>query len=53
MVSAVSLICILLGAALAYAASRVPAHVELFEKCGGILLVAGLALLGGALSQFL
>jgi|SoimicmetaTmtLMB_FD_contig_31_9045144_length_243_multi_1_in_0_out_0_1 hypothetical protein len=49
MVSAVSLTSLLLGAALAYTASRVPAHVEVLETISGALLVGGLALLGSAL----
>jgi len=49
MVGAISLTSLLLGAALAYAASRVPAHVEMLETISGALLVVGLALLGWAL----
>ena len=49
MVGAVSLISLLLGATLAYTADRVPAHVEVLESSGGILLISGLALLGSAL----
>ncbi len=49
MVSAISLTSLLLGAILAYTASRFPAHVEILETISGALLVAGLALLGSAL----
>jgi hypothetical protein len=49
MVSAVSLTSLLLGAALAYTASRVSAHVEVLETISGALLVGGLALLGSVL----
>jgi hypothetical protein len=49
MVSAISLTSLLLGAILAYTASRVPAHVEILETISGALLVGGLALLGSAL----
>lgn len=52
MICAFSLIALLLGATLAYAADRVPAHVVLLESSGGALLVAGLALLGSGLPLF-
>ena len=40
---------LLLGSALAYAAERVPARVELLEGSSGALLLAGLALIGSGL----
>jgi hypothetical protein len=46
---AASLIGILTGAALAWTATKVPAHAPMLERCGGALLVLGLALLGSAL----
>jgi len=46
---AASLISIFFGAALACAAARVPTHAVVLERCGGALLVIGLALVGGAL----
>ena len=49
MLGATSMISILSGAALAVAATRFPAHAAALERCGGALLVLGLALLGGAL----
>jgi hypothetical protein len=51
MAAALSLASIVLGAALAYVAERHPAHVEALETGGGVLLIAGLALLGSALPQ--
>lgn len=39
----------LLGGALACAAERVPARVEVLESGGGILLLAGLALIGASM----
>jgi len=44
-----SLVMILVGSTLAVAATKAPSHAILLERCGGILLVLGLALLGGAL----
>jgi hypothetical protein len=49
MIAAASFASILLGAALAYAADRVPSQVELLESSGGALLIAGLALIGSGL----
>src|SRR4051812_29094697 len=49
MIGMFSLVSVLLGASLAYAADHVPARVELLESSGGALLIAGLALLGSAL----
>ena len=50
MVGAIILIGLVLGAALACAAAKVPAHAVALERCGGALLVASLALLGGSLN---
>jgi hypothetical protein len=49
MVAAAGLTSFALGATLAYAAGRVPAHVEVLETVGGALLIVGLVLLGWSL----
>jgi hypothetical protein len=49
MIAAASLASVLLGVALAYAADRVPSQVEVLERSGGALLIAGLALIGSGL----
>ena len=49
MICAVSLASLLLGAALAYAADRVPSRLKMLEATGGALLVTGLALIGSGL----
>jgi hypothetical protein len=49
MVCVAILLCLLLGAALACAAEKIPSHVVALERCGGALLVLSLALLGGSL----
>ena len=46
MIGVAGLTSLLLGATLAHAAGRFPDRVELFEGGGGVLLIAGLALLG-------
>jgi hypothetical protein len=46
------LVCVFLGAALACAAQNIPSQVVALERCGGALLVFGLALLGGSLHYF-
>ena len=53
MTGLVSLISVLIGATIAYAADRRPAHVELLETSAGALLIGGLALLGSALPAIL
>ncbi len=40
---------VVLGAAIAYRADGHPRHRQVMETVGGILLIAGFALLGGAL----
>ena len=52
MAAAVSLISVLAGTAFAYASDRLPARRETLEYAGGILLVTGLSVLGGALRFF-
>jgi hypothetical protein len=49
MVGAAILLCLSMGASLAWAATKVPAHVAALERCGGALIVVSLALLGGSL----
>lgn len=53
MVGAVSLLSVILGGALASAAGRFPAHVEIIETSAGTLLIGGLALLGLSLPTIL
>ena len=53
MLGAASFVMIVSGGALAVAATKVPAHAVLLERCGGTLLTLGLALLGGALRFYL
>ena len=53
MVGAVSVISFVLGAAIAYAADRFPAHIEALETSAGALLIGGLVLLGSALPAIL
>jgi hypothetical protein len=48
-VSAVVVICIVVGMTLAYCADRFPGHAEILELAGGTLLVGGLAILGAAM----
>jgi hypothetical protein len=43
------LLSLLAGIGAASAAPYVPAHVAALERCGGTLMVTGLALLGAAL----
>lgn len=42
----------LVGAGLAWAATRSPDHQAELERWGGLLLISGLALLGVALGRF-
>ena len=53
MIAAVSVISVVLGAAVAYVADRYPAHVEALETSAGVLLIGGLALLGSSLPVLL
>jgi hypothetical protein len=49
MAGMLSLISVVLGAAIASMAERFPAHVEALETGAGVLLIGGLAMLGCAL----
>jgi hypothetical protein len=53
MVAAISVISVVLGAAVAYVADRFPAHIEALEMSAGALLIGGLALLGSGLPAIL
>ena len=46
MIGLAGLTSVLIGAALAHAAGRMPGSVEIVEGGGGAFLIAGLALLG-------
>jgi hypothetical protein len=52
MVPALGTVSLFVGAACAHAATLLPDRMKLLELGGGALLVAGLALLGSALSCF-
>jgi hypothetical protein len=52
MLGAISLVSIVVGGALAYAAGRVPGRREWFEGGGGAFFVFGVALLGSGLSSY-
>lgn len=41
--------CLIAGFGAACAAPHAPAHVAALERCGGLLMVVGLGLLGAAL----
>jgi len=53
MIAAVSVVSVLLGAAIACIADRFPDHVEALETSAGALLIGGLALLGSGLPVIL
>jgi len=53
MASAVGLFSVVVGAVVAYASERFPAHVESLETGAGFLLISGLALSGYALPAML
>ena len=50
---ALSVLASMLGAAVAYLASRFPQRQSTMEFLGGLLLIGGLALLGSALGPFI
>ena len=43
------LISVMIGGAIAYVAERFPAHVEVLQTVGGVLLIVGFGLVGWAL----
>jgi hypothetical protein len=53
MAGAVGLLSVVVGAVVAYASERFPAHVESLETGAGFLLLSGLALSGYALPAVL
>jgi len=53
MLAAISLISLVLGAALARLAGRFPTHLAKLELGAGVLLICGLALLGSSLPTML
>jgi len=52
MAAAISLIGMFAGTAFAYAADRMPQDRVMLERAGGICLLTGLSVLGGALRFF-
>ncbi|MEI9914682.1 MAG: hypothetical protein WDN29_01385 [Methylovirgula sp.] len=53
MISALSVLSLLIGTSLAYAAQRVPSYnVRLEQSGGGVLFILGLALVGTVLPRF-
>jgi hypothetical protein len=53
LIGAASIMSVVLGAGIAYAADRFPAHVEALETAAGVLMIAGLAILGSGLPPVL
>jgi hypothetical protein len=53
MAGAVGLFSVVVGAVVAYASERFPAHVESLETGAGFLLISGLALSGYAMPAML
>jgi hypothetical protein len=49
MIGGLAMICVILGAALAFAADRYPRQAAMMETVAGFLLIGGFALLGYAL----
>lgn len=49
MIAICSLVSLVLGATVAVAAERHPAHVEALETAAGVLLIGGLGLIGAGL----
>jgi hypothetical protein len=52
MISALSVLSLLLGTCLAYAAQRVPSYNARLEQSGGALFILGFALVGTMLPRF-
>jgi hypothetical protein len=53
MIGAAGLLSVVVGAVVAYASERFPAHVEALETGAGFLLLSGLALTGYTLPAIL
>jgi hypothetical protein len=49
LIALTSLTSLVLGATIATVAERYPSHVALLEKCAGVLLIGGFAILGSGL----
>jgi hypothetical protein len=49
LIALTSLTSVVLGATIAAVAERYPSHVALLEKCAGVLLIGGFAILGSGL----
>ena len=49
MIAAASIVCVFAGTIVAWIAARHPRHREVMETFGGLLLIAGFALLGCSL----
>jgi hypothetical protein len=49
MIAGFSMVCVVVGAAIAYMAESYPQHRETMETVGGLLLMGGFGLLGYAL----
>jgi len=49
LIALTSLTSVVLGATIATVAERYPSHVALLEKCAGVLLIGGFAILGSGL----
>ena len=47
------LISVMVGGMIAYVAERFPAHIELLQTAGGLLLIAGFGLVGCALPEMI
>ena len=47
------LISVMVGGTIAYVAEHFPAHVEVLQTVGGVLLIVGFGLVGGALPQMI
>ncbi len=52
MISALSVLSLLLGTSLAYAAQRIPSYNVRLEQSGGVLFIFGFALVGTVLPRF-
>jgi hypothetical protein len=53
MIGVVGLFSVIVGAIVAYASDRHPAHIEALETAAGILVLGGFAVAGYTLSSFI